>query len=208
MCHQTENKKYYYYRFPQLSGNWQWCYSARDFQKYLNQQVKGLVLEKLYITFDEYMDGSCCDRSHFDLSFEGGYVLLVFNKLAVEFAIHVEGMVEYSFFLPDEIKIEEIYGYEPDRYDPVFTNVVELQDCFDAEYTGKRVVRVEVRHTDTWGFWQEGFDEERADKAATANDLPERICFHLANDTLVQLICDDLEYCHIFVEKTNPLSAK
>ena len=38
-------------------------------------------------------------------------------------------------------------------------------------------------------------------KAAAANDLPERICFYLANGVIVQLICDDLEYCHIVVEK-------
>ena len=197
-------KKYHYYRFPRLSGNWQWCYSARDFQKLLNQQVKGLVLEKLYITFDEYMDGKCHDRTHFDLSFEGGYVLLIFNKIAIKFAIHVEGMVEYRFFSPEEINIEEIYNYAPDRYDPVYTNIVELQHCFDAEYAGKRVTKVEVRHTNMWGFRLEGFDTEKANKAATANDLPERICFCLANDTKVQLICDDLEYCHIFVEKANP----
>lgn len=199
-----ENKKYHYYRFSRLSGNWQWCYSARDFQKLLNQQVKGLVLEKLFITFDEYMDGSCHDHSHFDLSFEGGYVLLIFNKLAIKFAIHVEGMVEYCFFSPEEINSEKIYDYEPDRYDQVYTNVVELQHCFDAEYSGKRVTKAEVRHTDMWGFRLEGFDVEKANKAATANDLPERICFHLANDTKVQLICDDLEYCHIVVEKVNP----
>lgn len=204
MDYQLENKKYHYYRFPRLSGNWQWCYSARDFHKQLNQRVKGLVLEKMYITFDEYMDGTCHDRSHFDLSFEGGYVLLVFNKLAVKFAIHVEGMVEYCFFSPEEINIEEVYDYEPDRYDKVYTNVIELQESFDAEYIGKRVIKTEVRHTNMWGFRLEGFDVERANKAAAANDLPERICFHLANDTQVQLICDDLEYCHIVVEKMNP----
>ena len=203
-----ENKKYHYHRFARVSHDWQWCYSARDFQKLLNQQVKGLVLEKLFITFDEYMDGSCYDQSHFDLSFEGGFVLLIFNKLAIKFAIHVEGMVEYCFFSPEEIKIEEIYEYEPDRYDQAYTNVIELQHCFDAEYAGKRVTKVEVRHTNMWGFRLNGFDTEKANKAATANDLPERICFYLANDTKVQLICDDLEYCHIFVEKVNPLTPK
>jgi hypothetical protein len=83
----------------------------------------------------------------------------------------------------------------------VYTNVVELQDCFDAEYAGKRVIKAEVRHTNMWGFRLEGFDKEQANRAAAANDLPERICFYLANGVIVQLICDDLEYCHIVVEK-------
>jgi hypothetical protein len=198
----THNEKYHYHRFLHVLGGWQWCYSARDFQKQLNQRVKDLVLEKLYISFDEYIDGKCYDRSHFDLAFEGGYVLLVFNKLAVKFAIHVEGMVEYGFFSPEEINIEEIYDYEPDRYDQVYTNVVELQDCFDAEYAGKRVIKAEVRHTNMWGFRLEGFNKEQANRAAAANDLPERICFYLANGVIVQLICDDLEYFHIVVEKS------
>ena len=196
----THNEKYRYHRFLRVLDGWQWCYSAKGFQKQLNQLTKGLILKKIYITFDEYMDGRCYDRSHYDLAFEGGYVLLIFNKVAIEFAIHVEGMVKYRFFSPEEINIEEIYGPEPDRYDAVYNNVIELQPCFDAEYAGKRVIKAEVRHTNMWGFRLEGFDREQANKAAAANDLPERICFYLANGVMVQLICDDLEYCHIVVE--------
>ena len=54
----------------------------------------------------------------------------------------------------------------------------------------------------------EVFDEERADNAAAANGLPERIVFHLANDVQLKLICDDLEYCYIIIEKVNPLNQK
>jgi hypothetical protein len=198
--HREENKKYHYYRISKRPDNWQWCYSARDFQKHINQMTKGLVLEKLYITFDEFMDGRCYDRNHYNLAFEGGYSLLIFNKLAIEFAIHVEGMVEYNVFLPNQITFEEVFDYEPNRYDSVYTNLIELQANFDAEYTGKQVIKVKVHHTNMWGFRLEGFDTERANKAAQANDLPERVCFHLENGVQLSLICDDLEYFHIMIE--------
>lgn len=205
MDHQmTPNKKYHYHRFARMSEDWHWCYSARDLQKQLDQLVKGLVLKNMYISFESYMRGKCHHRSHFNLAFVGGYVLLIFDKLAIEFAIHVEGMVKYHFFSPEEIHLEEVYDTEPDEYHPVYENVVELQPCFDAEYAEKTVIKSEVRSTDMWGMHLNGFDTERAARAADAKDLPERICFLLANGVQVQLICDDLEYCHIVVEKVSP----
>lgn len=201
----TYNEKYHYHRFINLSGDWHWCYSARTLQKELNQLAKGLVLKKMYISFNEYMDGKCYGRCHFNLAFEGGYVLLIFDKLAIEFCIHVEGQINYHFFSPEEINIEEIYGNAPYRYDSVYTNIVELQPFFDAVYTEKRVTEVKVLHTNNmWAFRFSSFDMERANKAAEANDLPERICFLLDNGVQVHLIGDDMEYCRIIVKKVPP----
>lgn len=203
-----ENKKYHYCRLNQTPDNWQWCYSAKEFQKLLKASVKNLVLEKMYISFEAYCNSTFSyrsDRSFLDLSFESGYVLLVFNKLAIEFALHVEGMVEYNFFSPEEINIEEVYDYAPDMFDNTYDYVEEIQNCFDAEYSGKSVENVKVGRTDCWGFSLKGFNEELADKAAKANDLPERICFYLVGGVLVQLICDSLEYCRISV-KNEPVT--
>ena len=199
-----ENIKYHYYRITGLPDNWKWCYSARDLQKELNQLTKGLVLNNLYVYLDNYLDSRGDNRKCLNLAFIGGYVLLIFNKLAVAFALHVEGMVEYSIFSPSQIHIEEKYDYIPDRYDPSYADLIELKDYFEEEYSEKRVIKAEVKHTDTWGFHLEGFDVECAKKAADANDLPERIVFHLSNDVQLKLICDDLEYCYIIVEKLNP----
>lgn len=130
--------------------------------------------------------------------------MLIFNKLAIAFALHVEGMVEYSVFSPSQIQAEEKYDYVPDRYDPAYADLVELKEYFEVEYAGKRILKAEVGHTDMWGFHLGGFDEKRAGIAADANDLPERIVFHLANGIQLKLVCDDLEYCYIVVEKCTP----
>jgi hypothetical protein len=203
-----EKKKYHFDRVFGLPDNWEWCYSARDFQKQLNQLTKGLVLEKLYVYLDSYLDRSGDNPKCLNLSFVGGYSLLIFNKLAIAFVLHVEGMVEYSIFSPNQIRIEEKYDYMPDRYDPSYADLIELKDYFEEEYSEKRVIKAEVKHTDMWGFRLEGFDVECAKKAADANDLPERIVFHLSNNVHLKLICDDLEYCYIIVEKVNPLNHK
>lgn len=204
----NENQKYHYYRISGLPDNWEWCYSANELEKKLNQLTKGLVLNNLYVYLDSYLDRRGDNWKCLDLTFVGGYVLLIFNKLAVAFALHVEGMVEYSIFSPSQIHIEEEYDYIPDRYEPSYADLVELKDYFEEEYTGKRIIKTEVKHTDMWGFSLEGFDKERADNAAAANDLPERIVFHLANNVQLKLVCDDLEYCCIIVEKVNPQNQK
>ena len=196
-----ENTKYHYDRIYGLPRNQEWCYSARAFQKQLNQLTKGLVLEKLYVYLDDYLAGRGHNRKCLNLSFVGGYVLLIFNKLAIEFVLHVEGMVKYSVFSPSQIQIEAKYDHITDQYNPAYADLIELKEYFEEEYAGKRMLKAEVGHTDTWGFHLEGFDKERAGIAADANDLPERIVFHLVNDVQLKLVCDDLEYCYIFVEK-------
>ena len=199
-----ENKKYHYYRISGLPDNWEWCYSARAFQKQLNQFTKELVLEKLYVYLDSYLNRRGDNSQCLDLSFIGGYSLLVFNKLAIAFALHVKGMIEYSIFSPSQIHVEEKFDYIPDRYALEYSDLVELKDYFDEEYSEERIAKVEVHHTNMWGFHLDGFDEDRADIAASANDLPERIVFYLANGVQVKLICDDLEYCYITVERDAP----
>jgi hypothetical protein len=118
------------------------------------------------------------------------------------------GILMQWIFSPSQIHIEDKYDYMPDQYDPTYADLMELRDYFEEEYSGKRIIRAEVKHTDMWGFSLEVFDEERADNAAAANGLPERIVFHLANDVQLKLICDDLEYCYIIIEKVNPLNQK
>ena len=202
--HNIENTKYHYDRIYGLPDNWEWCYSARDFQKLLNQLTKGLVLEKLYVYLDSYLERRGDNFQCLDFSFIGGYVLLILNKLAIAFALHVEGMVEYSVFSPSQIRTESQYDFIQNKYDPSYADLVELKEYFEEEYAGKRLLKAEVGHTDMWGFHLEGFDEERAGIAADADDLPERIVFHLANNIQLKLICDDLEYCYIVVEKCTP----
>ena len=186
------------YQFCRISGvpdNRQWCYSAKALQEELNQLLKGLTIQKVYISLDSYRSGSGDGQTYVNLSFAGGCSLLVFEKVAVAFVLHVDGMVEYSVFAPDRLRIEEISGFAPGG-----AYFMALQSCPMAQYAGKRVVEVEVRPADTWGYRREGFDEERAKQAADANDLPNGICLFLKNGAQLQLICDTFGGFHVRLE--------
>ena len=191
------------YRFLRVTGlprNCPWCYSAAELEKQLNEHLRGLTLEKIYIDFSDFRRAECYRRESLELSCIGGCVLLMFDKLAVMLFLDIEGMVRCCTVSPDQLRFEEFYGSEPeclskDEY------IVEVKDCFAAEYTGQLVTKVEVPGTDIWGMHLKAFDVERAGKAADANALPDGVYLYLETGTKVQLVCDESEYCYIVVKQ-------
>lgn len=61
------------------------------------------------------------------------------------------GILMQWIFSPSQIHIEDKYDYMPDQYDPTYADLMELRDYFEEEYSGKRIIRAEVKHTDMWG---------------------------------------------------------
>ena len=197
---EPERGEYHYQKLTGLTLGWPWCYSAAELETRLNERLKGLVLEKLYIYFSDYQRGTCHDRESLNLSCIGGFSLLVFDRLAVGLFLDIQGMVRCRIFSPEQLRFEDVCGPAPEDWSREMF-VVELQTCFAAEYSGQRVAKVEVPQTDMWGMVLKSFDRARAEKEADAKDLPDGVFFYLENGTKVKLMCDESEYCHIVVKQ-------
>ncbi len=178
-----------------------WSYSRQELLKMLNEKCKGLVLKKIYVNLLSFLESLRYDRYYCDLSYLGGTVILVFNKLVVQMEIHGIGMIEYRIINPWEIKIKKIYDLPPTEglYGDKF--FYDLSLCLDSSFIDQKIEYVAVDRTDYYSIYFSSFDDEKAEKAGKERDLPRNIHFHLENGLDLVLYGDELEYFYIKLEK-------
>ena len=179
------------------AGEWTWCYSAAELQDRLTAQIPGQRVKAVYVGLYEYLQTQYSKTDLVDLSYTGGVTLLVFESAALALRLRGEGMAEYRILSAEALSVREISDYLPEdmiRSEAYFFDLARHDRTCD--YAGKRVERVRVPRTTVWAMPVPGFDEERADEAGTAFDLPGEIYFTLEDGTLIRLIGDEYaNYC-------------
>ena len=131
--------------------------------------------------------------NHLDLTYMGGNLLLIFERTVLELEILAEGLVRYRIMPRWYLRIRPGSGPIPLEYTPDPTCFCDLKASFETEYEGRIVCRAEVDQTWSWAFCTTGLDEEKADAAAEAFDLPNAIRFLLEGGTELCLFADVIE---------------
>lgn len=179
---------------------WAYSYSAKEFEKELNDLFAGQTLKAIYVDLDGYLEALSSCKDCIDMSYMGGTALVVFEKTVLQLAIHVEGMIEYRHFPIWEMRLRRVFDYAPDDMvmaDRYFFNAIDHDVSYD--YTDKETKNISVKGTDTWAFPQPNFDEEKADKAAEGNNLPAEIAIY-TESCVVRFLGSDLEYYLVYFE--------
>lgn len=175
-------------------SKWNWCYSADELEKTLNDLCRGQKLLCCMAELHGYLDAVPRGDNYLDLSYMGGNTLMIFDGIVVEFDIRVEGLIGYRVAKPWNMSIRPVNDRIPEDYitNPIY--FCNVKSDFVLDYEGHTVRDVKIDHTNLWGFSAKGFDEEIANAAAEANDLPGAIHFALSNGVVFCLIADQLEY--------------
>ena len=175
-------------------STWQWCYSAEELEKTLNDLCRGQKLLYCMAELHGYLDANPRGDNFLDLSYMGGNTLMIFDEIVVELDIRVEGLIGYRIAKPWNMSIRPVNDPVPEDYitNPIY--FCNVKSDFRLEYEGHTVSDVKIDRTNSWGFSAKGFDEEMADAAANANDLPNAIHFMLDNGIDFCLIADQIEY--------------
>ena len=187
-------RKHHYNIIRIEDSEWNWCYSADELEKTLNDLCRGQKLLHCMAELCGYLEAAVRGDNFLDLSYMGGNTLMIFDKTVIEFDIRVEGLIGYRIVKPWNMSIRPIYDYIPEGYvtNPIY--FCDVKNKFKLEYEGQTVCDVKIDHTNTWGFPATGFDDEKANIAAEANDLPNAIHFALSNGVDFSLLADTLEF--------------
>ncbi len=181
----------------------QYHYSAYAVKEELDELLKGQILKKIYVSFRGYMESMHSNVNCIDLSYFGGFTLVVFDRTVLYLVFHAEGMLEYCCFSSGLLKLKKAYGYPTSEMigkGTCFFDVSNHQISFD--YIGKDVREIAVESTDAWAFSQPTFDEEAANDAADRNDLPDALIL-VFDSFSVWFSADQTEYYWITFRKSN-----
>ena len=180
----------------------EWVYCATDFQRVLNQALKGQSLKKVFVSLYGYLDSQRRSDRYFDFSYIGGTLLLVTEDAVLELVIHAGGMMEYRLLSICEVNIPDCgrIAYPPhdtgcvgDRY------YYDLGSDFNIFCLERKMEEIVVQKTDAYAFPLDGFDEDRAAEAEKLNELPQSVKINMVNGITINMEAD-LEYFYVQIE--------
>jgi hypothetical protein len=171
------------YRFSTPSKEFEWCYSAKTFRKFLNQLCAGSVIQKIYVGATNYAEPLRVDQNYVNY-YIGSELLIQFDSFLLDLLIHAEGLFQWRVFKNGEHTIPEpVAKYIEDGYKE-FCDIGNVYDNFNLDYTNSIIKQVTVDDTDCWPWNAKGFDES---KLGSPVELPEAIHLHLDNGCILSL---------------------
>lgn len=172
-------------------------YSYLELQDKLNELCREHTLKKAYVNLESYLEAFKGDNLC-DFSYIGRSVILLFDNIALEICVHAVGMIECRTIRLGDIEIKSTKDFPPSNMGLKGDNsFYDLGNQFELSYEGQGVISVSVDETDCYPFSLEGFDEEKAEKAAEANSLPENIRFKLENGVEFGIYADAIEWFYV-----------
>ena len=180
-----------------------WYYSNIELQDKLNNLCKNHTLKKVYADLRGYLESLHQDDNYYDFSYFGGPVILIFDNIAIELCVHVEGMIQCREINLWDIKIKNTHDYPPNEMHTSEKYFYDLSEQFQLKYEEQIVTEIVVDNTNTYGFSLNGFDKEKAKKAEETNSLPNNVHFYLANGVDFGVYADYIEYFYIELKTYN-----
>ncbi len=180
----------------------QWYYSYQELQSDLNDICKNHELKKVYAGLQGYLESLRQSENYYDFSYLGGSVILIFDNVAVKLCVHGVGMIQCCKIKLCDIKIKNTKDFPPSDMGLKGDNYFyDLGNQFQLSYEGQKVVSVLVDKTNSYPFYLEGFDEQKAKLAEETNSLPNNIHFQLENGVDFGVYADYLEWFYIELKK-------
>ena len=185
-----------------------WCYSAKELQEELSQKFIGHKLIAVYVGLDGYLNSFHLETNYIDMSYLFGGCIVLFDNAVLDLGLHVAGEFNYRIIPPYLVKRRTRKDYAPDDYNALLDCYVNIENHdITVEIANQAVTDITVPGMDMWAFSIDGFDEEKADAAAQANDLPAEIDIHTEKYT-IRIIGDDIEYYVLKIDKKSNLMYK
>lgn len=193
--------KQHYCKIALPDGPWTWCYSAEALQRELAGLLPGQRLRGCYVSLLNYLDAVHSKPNVIELSETGGTSLLVFETAALALRFRGEGMAEYRILPAGDLPVQEVCHWLPDDLvsSPSYYFDIARHDG-PGSYAGKRVEVVRVPRTTVWAFPAPGFDEDRADRAAAAFDLPCEVYLTFEDGSTLRFLSDEYAYYSVLME--------
>lgn len=178
-----------------------WCYSAQELQQFLDTELWGQKIQRIFVNLDAYLDAirenGFCENS-IDLSCVGGGLLIVTENNILSLCAHGTGQFTYRLRERSEIEFERHFGALPMNYE--YRQKPYLFDLYNhgitVDYEEARITQVKVFGTDHWAIVLKNFDSERAERAGNKSDLPNEVQI-ITDSCVIRFISDSIEYGYV-----------
>ena len=179
-----------------------WSYSNTELEETFNALLQGKRLKKVFTGLCGYIDGAQREENYYDFTYMGGTVLMVFShNIALEIAIHAEGMIEYRIHSVSDLEFHHTKDFPPEDLVLSEKYFYDMKEVFELTYEGEFIDAVQVDGADTYAFSARNFDQEKATLAMYQKKLPTNLHFKLSNGVDFGIYGDVIEYFDIYLKK-------
>lgn len=194
MGHRFDRIEYTVFEIPEhIAGReWQWCYSAKRFGEELRRNFLGKTIQSAYVSLGGYLESAGREKDM--ISCEASGCIVVFENAALQCDLCAMGEFAYRIVPLECLGRRATKDYPPKNGDEIYKCYFDLDHHdLSVHICNRKVTDIFVPGTDLRMFRIAGFDEGKAEKAASEKDLPGEIC--LCTDAYTfRLIGSDIEY--------------
>lgn len=169
-----------YFLMSAPSRPYEWCYSAAELNKRLNNVIVGDRIWSILVSGANYA-GPLSIHNNYVNYYLGSRVYLELEKHHVDIMAHAYGLFEMRVFESAEVVKTRCY----DELDDADKVLCDTGYVFNDVYSGHTVERVLVTSTDSWPWTAKGFDRS---KLGDPIELPEALCLEIDSKSAVSIV--------------------
>lgn len=176
------------YTFDLTEKEFEWCYSAKDFEIAFGDITRNKEIRAVYVSATNYQ-GPLRVKKNFVNYYVGSEILIESDEVLVDLLIHAQGLYQWRYFDKKDVGIVGPRLDFIEDGDEEFCKIGNVYNAFELEYLNSKIEAVGVDVTTYWPWAARGFDKS---KLGDPIELPENLHLRLSNgNTLSFLGWDD-----------------
>lgn len=172
------------YTFELPQKDFEWCYSAKAFNKSLNELCNGKKIEAVYVSATNYADPVRVSENYVNY-YVGSEIFIQMDGVLLNLLVFACGLFKWRVFNNSEIILSGPRLDFIQNGDEEFCKIGDVYRAFKLEYRDSKIESVTVNDTDCWPWDANGFDESQLGDPI---ELPEEVFFHLENRNTLSFV--------------------
>ncbi len=172
------------YTFDLPEKEFEWCYSAKDFEIAFGDITRNKEIRAVYVSATNYQ-GPLRVKENFVNYYVGSEIFIEFDDVLIDLLIHAQGLYKWRYFDKKDVGI---VGPRLDFIqdgDEEFCKIGNVYNAFELEYLNSKIEAVSVDVTTYWPWEARGFDKS---KLGDPIELPENLHLQLANGNILSFL--------------------
>lgn len=172
------------YTFNLPSKDFEWCYSAKEFNNALNELCKGKKIDSIYVSATNYADPLRVKENYVNY-YIGSEIFIQLEGVLLNLLIFACGLFMLRVFDNSEVSIAGPRLDFIQDGDNEFCNIHDVYNAFKLDYLNSKIEEVTIQDTNCWPWEAKGFDESQLGDPI---ELPEEIFFKLENGNTLSFV--------------------
>ena len=172
------------YTFDLPEEEFEWCYSAKDFESAFGDIVRNKEIRAIYVSATNYQ-GPLRVKENFVNYYVGSEIIIEFDDVLIDLLIHAQGLYQWRCFDDKRVRIVGPRLDFIEDGDEEFCKIANVYNAFELEYLNSAIESVSVDVTTYWPWAARGFDKS---KLGDPIELPENLHLNLANGNMLSFL--------------------